>query len=171
MIRINFPMDDFSQVLHRYLLAKTGDKQLVEDISQEAILRLLKQDISKIENKEAWLIRTARNLLMDHFREGTRKIEPLDDEEYNQLDDKLISCQLAFIEELEPESREIIKLVELKGRSQKQVAKALKVTYPTLRSKVQRARRQIKRRFEETCSIEYDVMGRVICCREKSCET
>ncbi|MFN2309516.1 MAG: sigma-70 family RNA polymerase sigma factor, partial [Gammaproteobacteria bacterium] len=53
-----------------WLRRRTGDPMLAEDLAQEACLRLhrAQADLAQDGQVRAWLLRTAHNLLVDHFR-------------------------------------------------------------------------------------------------------
>jgi RNA polymerase sigma factor (sigma-70 family) len=61
--------------VYRYALSLTGSPSCAEEIAQEAFLRLCRNGLEggKIENPQAWLIRVARNLAMEQFRERSRE--------------------------------------------------------------------------------------------------
>jgi hypothetical protein len=65
--------------VHRYALALTGRHSLAEEITQEAFTRLLNNGscIKRIERPAAWLMRVARNLAMESFRDQARdRLQP-----------------------------------------------------------------------------------------------
>lgn len=58
--------------LFRFLVRTTGDKDVAEDIAQEAFVRLLRQSIPGDEAKP-WLYTVATNLVRDRARRSTRR--------------------------------------------------------------------------------------------------
>ncbi|WP_231503667.1 RNA polymerase sigma factor [Paenibacillus sp. 1-18] len=56
--------------LHRYCLSLTGSAWDAEDLVQMTILHMLQSEknLDEVENKEAYLIRSARNRWIDHIR-------------------------------------------------------------------------------------------------------
>jgi len=60
--------------VYRYSLALTGNPASAEEITQEAFARLLRNGFqaSTIDRPEAWLMRVARNLAIETFRERAR---------------------------------------------------------------------------------------------------
>ena len=74
----------------------------------------------------------------------------------------------AVIEGLPPKYREALTLVDLGGKSQKEVAEALGVSYSGMKSRVQRAREMLKRAILDCCAYEFDKYGNVVgCCDGK----
>ena len=57
--------------LLRYVHRLTGDPDLSEDLTQEALMRLLRAESdTPMQNVRAWLYRVATNLVRDHARRG-----------------------------------------------------------------------------------------------------
>jgi RNA polymerase sigma-70 factor (ECF subfamily) len=70
-----------SAEVHRYVSRLTGgDRQLTEDIVQEAFLALVRQSRggSLVEIERGWIMTTARNRFIDHVRSSNREDRRLD---------------------------------------------------------------------------------------------
>jgi RNA polymerase sigma factor (sigma-70 family) len=59
----------------RHLVRLTGDRQLAEDLTQEAFGRLMDVGADVPRNPRAWLNAVASNLAFNHFRAESRRIE------------------------------------------------------------------------------------------------
>jgi len=72
-------LDPLYQAVRYYALRLSGDVELAQDIAQEVFLR--RQTQKDIHNDRAWAYRTARNLVIDHFRKHRRlgSVEELPD--------------------------------------------------------------------------------------------
>lgn len=68
--------------IYRYCYFKVYDKQLAQDITQEAFLRFYKQDVRPAKEKELpYLYTIAKNLCIDSFRKKTTEsLEALTEE-------------------------------------------------------------------------------------------
>jgi RNA polymerase sigma-70 factor (ECF subfamily) len=75
--------DAFAALLHRYkdrifrfILSKVRNKDLAEDIFQEAFIKVIKTIKSGSYNEEGkflpWAMRISHNLVIDHFRKASR---------------------------------------------------------------------------------------------------
>ncbi len=167
-------MEELRKKIARFLSAKTTDNELVADLTQETMLRLWsKSQEIDIENVEAWSVRVARNLLIDHFRASPKSIPDQlpEEEELNETEQAMLGCQQEFISALDQESQWIITEIDLRGVSQKDLAARLGMPYPSLRSKVQRARKKIKSHFDSRCRFQYDAAGRIVVCAYKNEQT
>ena len=70
-----------SAEVHRYVSRLTGgDRQLTEDIVQEAFLALVRQSRGGllVEVERGWIMTTARNRFIDHVRSSNREDRRLD---------------------------------------------------------------------------------------------
>ncbi len=164
-------MRELRNKIYVFISSRLNDINLVEDLTQDTILRLVNySNQNSIENEEAFCIRVAQNLISDHYRKkGKDLVNDEGSSEYNEQIDKMLACQLRYIEELDQESQQLIKKVDLEKVSQKEIAAELNIPYPSLRTKVQRARKKIKNKFESECVVEIDGTGQIISCENKNC--
>lgn len=166
-------MEELHQKISKFISSRLADKSLVADLTQETLLKLITyQSQKRVLGAEAFSIQIAKNLLTDHFRRNSKETQVLEiEDDYNELIDEMLKCQSRYIDVLDQESRELITKVDLEKISQKEIAKNLGIPYPSLRSKVQRARKKIKDQFEKEGILKYDKTGQVISCtcRKRPC--
>ena len=120
--------DRHRERIFHYLLMRSNDHHLAEDLTGEVFIRMLNALPDYHERNvpfEAWLYRIARNLLIDNYRkESVKKIIPIEhatnipavDDLDTKLNDKwsLESVQDALTQ-IEPSQREVIELRFLVG--------------------------------------------------------
>ena len=75
--------EEFYDRLARYVTARTGNRDIGEDLAGEVFVRAV-ESIGSFRQRgvpiEAWLFRIARNLVVDHYRRSARRpTVPLDD--------------------------------------------------------------------------------------------
>ncbi|MHB1487972.1 MAG: RNA polymerase sigma factor [Acidimicrobiales bacterium] len=143
------------------------DRDEVEDLAQEIFLRVL-GSLSRFEGSSAfatWFYRLAHNTCVDNFRRGTRQrthrtgrddqdlLEELlsDDNSEgwgnpeSQLEHDLASCYVGWLlSTLSPGNRRVIQLRLLDGRSTEDVARLLDTTPDGVKSRLRRARAQLR---------------------------
>jgi RNA polymerase sigma-70 factor (ECF subfamily) len=69
-----------TDVVYRFVLGRTGDRPLAEDITAETFLRaLLKLETvsDQGQNAEAWFVTIAKNILFDHFKSSRNRLDIL----------------------------------------------------------------------------------------------
>ena len=67
-----------------------------------------------------------------------------------------------MIEELPEKDREALKLTDIEGLTQRELADRLKISVSGAKSRVQRAREKLKEVLLECCHVEVDRLGRVV---------
>lgn len=74
-------LEVYRPALHRFIARRISDPLEVEDLVQEALLRLVAGDHEGIgpDNPQAWLFRVAHNLVADYYRRPRHAgFEPID---------------------------------------------------------------------------------------------
>ena len=151
-------------------------KDEAEDLTQEILIRVyqnLKSYRAEAGSFQNWILRVARNLIIDHYRQvrryaqtsGSDTLETLnisDDRTPNpqQRAEQKEACR--FLQEglqaLSPELKEAILLRELEGMTYQEIAGLLNVPEGTVKSRINRGRIElakllIKRRTQAGLSI------------------
>lgn len=114
-----------------------------EDMVQEAFLRAYFQPFWSEEHEKAWLIVTASNLCKDALKRARRRDEPLED--HLELaapaqDSPVLEAVLALPERY----KAAVYLYYYEGCSVKEIASILGCPQATVRTRLARARKQLK---------------------------
>ena len=133
----------------------SGDADLAEDLCQDVFVRALK-GLSTYERRDrdrAWLLRIARNLLLDHWKKLSRRPSTTElrhqDAEARMQDPLAIRrLQQALAGLAEPE-REAFLLREIGGLSYLKLASMTDSTEAAVRSRIYRARRALRQMLQE----------------------
>ncbi|XAS67128.1 sigma-70 family RNA polymerase sigma factor [Micrococcaceae bacterium Sec5.7] len=64
---------DHGTALRRFVLSASHDPQLAEDVVQETVLRVWQQAPEITGSMRSYLIRTARNIMIDNYRKAQRR--------------------------------------------------------------------------------------------------
>jgi len=166
---------EHSDRICNYFRKRTGNRALSCDLMQDTFKKVLdnQEQLDHIENHRAWLYRIARNRLIDYTRKKKEDSLPEsaipvndDDNEKSQSNiDEIAGCLYELIEEYEKEEQKMLIKVFQKSLTQKEVAQYLDIPYSTLKSRVQKARKQIIKEFNERCCrLKYDQEGKIIGC-------
>jgi len=150
---------NFRSELLGFINSKVHDIQLSEDILQDVFIKIhlnlhqLKSD----EKLTSWLYQITRNSITDYFRKAKSTIEVPDlPEEQNTETDirNFEKCVLRFVNELPEKYREAIVTTELGNLSQKEFAEKIGISYSGAKSRVQRAKEELRELFVSCCAKE-----------------
>jgi RNA polymerase sigma-70 factor (ECF subfamily) len=155
-----------------FVAARVGDPDLAADITQEVVVRSIASGaLERVDNPVAWLYRSARNAVIDHYR--TRRVhDPFDgdsawpdpgplDNEPNDATRELSRCLQPMLHELPPAARDALTRVDVDGQTHEQAATQLGLSVSGMKSRVQRARRQLKDLLQQCCTVGLDGGGAV----------
>jgi RNA polymerase sigma-70 factor, ECF subfamily len=143
------------------------NKSEADDILQQLYLKIYKncEQLPDVKNIKAWLYQITRNAVYDFFRESSR-YESISEVELEDLPDDTrhdIEALVAPLISLLPqEYAEALRLSELEGISQKEIAERLGISYSGAKSRVQRGREKLKALFLECCHLEFSQDGSIV---------
>ena len=160
---------EFASRLRNFIRSRVRNHAAAEDILQEVFLKIHRKlpTLRTDERLEAWIWRITRNSIVDHFRRQHAD-EPLINEVTSRLDEEstllpdLTPCVRQFIGELAPHHREALFLTEWQGLTQEQLARRLGISLSGAKSRVQRARGQLKKLLLDCCQLELDRRGNIL---------
>jgi RNA polymerase sigma-70 factor (ECF subfamily) len=161
--------DDFAEIVRRHqtqvfaiLYRYERDVQRVEDLGQETFLKAWRF-LDKYDGRAPfhhWLSKIALNVALDHLRRQKRMrletaLEDLGEaalewlhspDEEPRLESKQAGEILALaMRELSPEDRQVITLLELEGRSVKEICQLMGATSTAVRVRAFRARAKLRK--------------------------
>jgi RNA polymerase sigma-70 factor (ECF subfamily) len=155
--------------LRAFVASRLDDKELADDITQDVIVRSIASGaLDRVDNPVAWLYRSARNAVIDHYRTRRRheSLDGLDAWPAQGLDDvpndatrELSRCLQPMLEQLPSAAREALVRVDVDGQTQLQAARELGLSVSGMKSRVQRARRDLKDLLEHCCAVDIDRRG------------
>ncbi len=161
---------EFALRLNGFVLRRVNNKELAEDIVQDVFVRLVATDVDAIENVSGWLHRVARNAIIDRRRSAKRHELPTDEvPEPVALEDddeaiwgEIVACLQPFLDGLNAEHRSALEMTDLGALTQAEAAEQAGISLAGMKSRVQRARRQLLVDLQECCAITVDGRGRPI---------
>lgn len=85
--------DRYVEKIYRYVFLRVNSREAAEDLTSETFLRgyeAFKKTGKKIENPQAFLYKTARNLVVDHYRgKGRAQLVSIEDSNLQFADNKI----------------------------------------------------------------------------------
>jgi RNA polymerase sigma-70 factor (ECF subfamily) len=160
---------EFNVGLKQFILKRIPDEQSADDILQEVFLKI-HTGIGGLRDREklpAWVYQIARNAIYDYYREERTSVELaevpyLPDDPYDDVVAELAPCIRHMVESLPARYRQALILTEYEGLSQKALSEQLGLSFSGAKSRVQRARQQIKQMLLDCCHFQFDSAGRII---------
>jgi RNA polymerase sigma-70 factor (ECF subfamily) len=138
--------------IYRYLLRMLGSRDRAEELTQDVFVHALKgaDRYEERSQERAWLFRIARNLRLDALRRDRRTpaesiVDGVDDNEPRQPAQQALQASLRqALAMLPDDEREAFVLAEVVGLSYGEIADACSATPAAVRSRIYRARMQLR---------------------------
>ena len=174
-----------SDQLKVYIVKRMPEASLADDILQEVFIKI-HENIHSIKDDTKiciWVYQRAKNTINDYYRKQKIQlsdIEVVSEEELNASDEaesqteenqieQIASGLQRMINSLPEKYAQAIKMVELQGLSQIQLAKELNISVSGAKSRVQRGRQMLKDALMNCCHYEFDKYGTIISYHPISC--
>lgn len=180
----------FRQQLHRFLAARLPSEADADDVLQDVFLRLQEgaAALASVDDVRAWLYRIARHAVADFYRARERRAleaatppgdlpAPTDEPAADTLSpyagphdvhEEVLSWLRPMIDELPEHDRVPLRMADLEGRTQQEVAEALGLSLSGAKSRVQRARARLGELLQQCCALEFGTDGRVAAFHRRS---
>jgi RNA polymerase sigma-70 factor (ECF subfamily) len=170
--------DETFSRLRSFIAGRVGNDDVAADIAQDVLVRSIAAGaLQHVDNPTAWLYRSARNAVIDHYR--TRHIhDPLSetaeqwpepapaDDRPNDATRELARCLQPLVSRLPDIYREAVSRVDLAGQSHHLAAAEVGISTSGMKSRVQRGRRQLKELLTDCCAVNVDRLGAVASYRQ-----
>jgi RNA polymerase sigma-70 factor (ECF subfamily) len=163
---------EFHRRLFGFIARRVSDRDSAEDILQEVMVRIHRHaaELERAPAVGAWVHRIARNAIADHYRRAVRRERPaglaLDGEEVpvpdvasGELRGELAACLRPLLERLPAIHREALTLTEFEGLTQAGAAARLGLSTSGMKSRVQRARAELRKLLTACCQVDLDRRG------------
>lgn len=148
--------------VYRYLRHRLLSRELAEDLLQETFLRLHRTPppVDDPAQLRPWLLRTAHNLVVDHYR-AQRDEVGIDETSLADQGDRAASlrtlepCIAPLAGRLSEPYRNAL-LWDLDGLAQEEIAKRQQLSLSGAKSRIQRARILLQKEFEHCCRYHFN---------------
>ena len=174
---------DSSARLRAWFERETGDATDAEDLVQETFVRVHERldTLHDAASVRAWVGTIARNVLVDHLRRrAVRSAETIapegapgelaatSPEPDPRLDQTVAGWLDEFLARLAPEDAAALRLVDLEGRTQAELAARAGLSLSGAKSRVQRARARLRADLEDCCAFAFDGRGGLLEARRRA---
>ena len=162
--------EEFAGRIRSHLLKKLRRKEDVDDLMQEIFIKIHSNlgHLRESGKLSSWIYRIAENTLNDYYRKSRGTDIEYDENEAVRGDPGeenpvagIEGCLEAFIARLPEKYRKPLVMSDVEGLKQKEIAESMNISYPGLKSRVQRGREMIKDMFIECCRLSVGRDGRL----------
>lgn len=159
----------FAHHLRAYVRRRLPDPVEAEDVLQEVFLKAHTHlpGLRQPDRVLPWLYRVARSAVVDHVRARRPSVELDEDLPAEAVPEDDPGAQIArglghMVDQLPAIYREAIRLSEIEGLPQAEVARRLGLSLSGAKSRVQRGRQQLLKMLTDCCSFELDHNRRIV---------
>src|SRR5579862_575479 len=143
---------EYREGLFRYLCRAVGHDDTARDLTQDVFVRVSRTSVPVGPDIQlrAWLFKIARNLALDHHRRRARVLETTALETAERGHTPRPDIRIAVndaLQELADLDRDVFLLKEAAGLSYDEIASACDLTPDAVRSRIHRARLQLRDRL------------------------
>ena len=162
---------DLAGPLRRFVRRRVADAHAAEDIAQDVMVKVPANldSLAPDEHLAAWMFRTARNAIVDHYRAravrqqtNVAEVEAVagdDVREEARVTSELSGCLRRMVERLEEPYRRALVLADLEGLTQQELADRTGMSLSGAKSRVQRGRSQLRAMIDACCRVELGRRG------------
>jgi RNA polymerase sigma-70 factor (ECF subfamily) len=177
---VELPWDDVHANLRTFIGRRVRNRADADDLVQQVLLRLVAglDSLRDTDRVYAWVYRTARNAIVDHYRSPVTRREvasgeaveiatalpavDAESEDEGTALRELAACLAPMLARLPAAQQTALRLTELEGRAQAEAARLEGISLSGMKSRVQRGRRQLRAALDACCAVRLDRRGGVM---------
>jgi RNA polymerase sigma-70 factor, ECF subfamily len=167
--------------LRAFLRSRVSNDADADDLAQDVFLRIITSlgTLRDAERVQSWVFQIARNALVDLYRRRARQSAQSTDDVMEVAEDQAMGNQnlaigrwlLRAIEQLPETVRDAVRMYEVEGLPQSEIAARLEISLSGAKSRIQRGRLQLKEMLDRCCALERDRRGNVIDCKPNAADS
>ena len=172
MLSTNAIWEEFSDRLRRFILKRVWHEPDADDILQDVFYKIHNSihNLKKEDKLESWIYQITRNAIVDHYRHRAKSLTEIseipeisgEDVVTEDMNENISACLKPMIDDLPVKYRQAILLTEYEKMTQKELAENLGLSISGAKSRVQRARKNLKDMLLACCHFEFDRLGSII---------
>ncbi len=168
---------EFSSRLKGYILTRITHEEDAEDLLQD-IFAKIHNNLHRLKDEgslTAWVFQITRNAIADYYRQ--LKLEPpelapttgfVENQDENAPNPEVASWLEPMLESLPEKYRQALRLTELEGMKQQELARELGLSLSAVKMRVRRGREKLKAALLDCCHFELDRRGNILDYHSKS---
>lgn len=172
-------LDEHYPRIARYVRGMVRDAVEAEDLTQETFLRAhrRRESLHDPDAALAWLYSIATHVCLDRMRQQARQTsaqsdvdpeavvasDPEPSAELRIEQEQMSTCVRAHIAELSDSYRAVLLLHDEEGLTAREMAELLGASVGSVKIRLHRARKRLRRALEEGCLFSQDERGTLVC--------
>jgi len=168
--------NQFQDKLYGFIKSKVNNQEDAKDILQDVFIKIhLKiESLTNPEKLTSWIYQITRNQINDFYRGTKNEVNLSEGFEIanEQKEDSpycISSCLEPFTKQLDPKYQQALIETNYGTTSQKEFAEQYGLSYSTAKSRVQRAKKELKEIFMGCCVVQTNQEGQSAEIRNKDC--
>lgn len=178
--------NEFSGHVRNFVRLRVSDEKDAEDVMQDIFMRIHK-GIGNLKNEDrvqSWVFGIARRALADYYRDKSgdkTEVKNIELEEAaaeepalnlnrfegeHDVHEEVLSWLIPMIDELPEKYRTPLKMADVEGKTQQEVADHFDLSLSGAKSRVQRAREKLGEVLAACCEVEFGEEGRAVAYRK-----
>jgi RNA polymerase sigma-70 factor, ECF subfamily len=169
--------NDLTVDLKKFIVRRIPNRADAEDVLQDALIKIHRHldRLPPNSNVYAWVYQVTRNTIVDYYRQDRANLSPDSLDTSGDLPEdfaqpvvsrdaisEIAECLRPMVGCLPEKYREALVLADFEGITQAELAARLGLSLSGAKSRVQRARAQLKALLLQCCYLEFDCRGRLI---------
>lgn len=165
-----------SDGLRAFLRARLPNDSDADDLLHDVFVRVHEKigSLRQSERIEAWVYQIGRNALADFYRRRSPRladavedvVDPHCDDDYKKNKNLAVAAWLPLMIDVLPQTlRDAVRMYEIEGVSQAEIASRLGISLSGAKSRVQRGRRRLEEILRGSCDFQLDRRGNIIACK------
>lgn len=152
--------EDYRDGLKGYIIKRVHDENDAEDILQSVLIKVTNHCEKKnnVKHVKAWMYKVTNNTIIDFYKQSSRTINTDLAQLYlhhsQRYDESVFFWLDVFIDNLPVKFSLPLRLSDIEGKSQKEIAQQLGLTLAATKSRIQRARKKLREKFDKCGSVE-----------------
>jgi RNA polymerase sigma-70 factor (ECF subfamily) len=167
--------------LRGFLRSRVSNDADADDLAQDVFLRVVenRRSLRDAERIQSWVYQIARNALIDFYRRRAKHSAQYVDDALEVARDESSGNQnlaigrwlLQAVEQLPETVRDAVRMYEVEGLPQSEIARRLGLSLSGAKSRIQRGRDQLEKMLDECCALQRDRRGNVIECKPNAADS
>lgn len=161
--------------LKNYIRKRVFDENDADDIMQSVLIKITNYCETKNDVKyiKAWIYRITQNMIIDFYKKSKRttytELEHIYLPDLKDFDENIYIWLHNFIDNLPTEYSVPLRLSDIDGKPHKKIAEQLGLTLPATKSRIQRARKKLREKFDECGFVEQSESQSLVFTITKTC--